>query len=177
MSKKKNEDKPVEEKKAENNKQAEQKSVQEQLKSAQEQLEKEKNSYLLLAADFENYKRRSAAERIALISTAAEKIILELLPVIDDCERAFEFQKKESEELKEDEGSALIYKKLTTILKARGLEEINPKGEVFDTETMDAVAQFPVQDEEAKGKVFDVVQKGYKLGEKVIRYAKVVVGQ
>jgi len=144
---------------------------------AQEQLEKEKNSYLLLAADFENYKRRSAAERIALISTAAEKIILELLPVIDDCERAFEFQKKESEEPQEDEGSALIYKKLTTILKARGLEEINPKGEVFDTETMEAVAQFPVQDEDAKGKVFDVVQKGYKLGEKVIRYAKVVVGQ
>ena len=150
------------------------KETEEKLKQAEERLEKENNSYLLLAADFENYKRHAAADRINLITAASEKIILELLPLLDDCERAFQFQ---DDKTTEDEGSRLIYNKLLTVLKAKGLSEIPVKGLPLDTDTMEAVAQFPVEDEDAKGKVYDVTQKGYRLGEKVIRYAKVVVGQ
>jgi len=140
-------------------------------------LAKEKDDYIRLMAEFENYRRRSAAERLEMISTASEKIILDLLPVLDDCERALEVLRKSDENPAAKEGTELIYNKLLAALKSRGLKEIQTAGETFDTEFMEAVAQFPAPDEEQKGKVIDTVQKGYLLGEKVIRYAKVVVGQ
>lgn len=141
------------------------------------QVAKDKDEYIRLMAEFENYRRRSAAERLELITTASEKIILEILPVIDDCERAMKALGESNDSAAAKEGTELIYNKLMTILKAKGLKMIEAAGKEFDTEFMEAVAQFPVQDEQMKGKVFDVVQNGYMLGEKVIRYAKVVVAQ
>jgi len=138
---------------------------------------KEKDDYIRLMAEFENFRRRTAAERLELISTASEKIILELLPTLDDCERAMKALGDSADSAAAKEGTELIYNKLLNTLKAKGLKEIQTQDQAFDTELMEAVAQFPVQEEEKKGKVFDVVQKGYTLGEKVIRYAKVVVGQ
>ena len=150
------------------------KSQIEDLKAA---LAKEKDDYVRLMAEFENYRRRSAQERLDLITTASEKIILDILPVLDDCERALKALEDSSDAQAAKEGTQMIYNKLTGILKSKGLKEIEAMGEPFDTETMEAVAQFPVQEEDKKGKVFDVVQKGYTLGTKVIRFAKVVVGQ
>lgn len=140
-------------------------------------LAKEKDDYIRLMAEFENYRRRSAAERLEMISTASEKIILDLLPVLDDCERALDVLRKSGDNPAAIEGTELIYNKLISALKSRGLKEIQTAEQIFDTEFMEAVAQFPAGDEERKGKVIDTVQKGYLLGEKVIRYAKVVVGQ
>lgn len=140
-------------------------------------LAKEKDDYIRLMAEFENFRRRSATERLELINTASEKIILELLPVLDDCERALKVLGESSDSAAAKEGTELIYNKMLGVLKSKGLKEIDAAGKIFDTEYMEAMAQFPVQDEARKGMVYDVVQKGYMLGEKVIRYAKVVVGQ
>lgn len=153
------------------------KAMKAELEEAQNKLAKEKDDYVRLMAEFENYRRRSAAERLELITTASEKIILELLPVIDDCERAMKALGESTDSSAAKEGTELIYNKLNAILKGKGLKQIEAQGKEFDTETMEAVAQFPVQDEAMKGRVFDVVQNGYMLGEKVIRYAKVVVAQ
>lgn len=151
--------------------------LEKQLEDKTNELAKEKDDYIRLMAEFENYRRRSAAERLELINTASEKIILEILPVLDDCERALKAL-GDSEDCKAaKEGTELIYNKLLTILKNKGLKAIETEGQKFDTEYMEAVAQFPVQEEDKKGMVYDTVQRGYILGEKVIRYAKVVVGQ
>lgn len=153
------------------------KALKAQAEELEGKLAKEKDDYIRLMAEFENFRRRSAAERLSLIDTASEKIILELLPVLDDCERALKALGESTDSAAAKEGTELIYNKLMNILKAKGLSEIEAAGKDFDTEYMEAIAQFPVQDEAQKGKVFDVTQKGYKLGEKVIRFAKVVVGQ
>ena len=153
------------------------KALKGRIEELEASLAKEKDDYIRLMAEFENYRRRSAAERLEMINTASEKIILELLPVLDDCERAFKSLEQSDDSASAKEGTELIYNKLTSILKAKGLKEIEAAGKPFDTEFMEAVAQFPVQEDEKKGCVFDVVQKGYMLGSKVIRYAKVVVGQ
>ncbi|MCQ2186578.1 MAG: nucleotide exchange factor GrpE [Bacteroidales bacterium] len=153
------------------------KAMKAQLEECENNLAKEKDDYIRLMAEFENFRRRSAAERLELINTASEKIILELLPVIDDCERAMKALGESSDSAAAKEGTELIYNKLMAVLKAKGLKMIEAADKPFDTEFMEAVAQFPAQSEEQKGKVFDVVQNGYMLGEKVIRYAKVVVAQ
>ena len=137
------------------------------IEELQAQVAKDKDDYIRLLAEFENYRRRSAAERLEMIHTASEKVICDLLEVVDDFERALDNGA--------DEGTRLIYTKLLSLLRSKGLKEIEAKGLEFNTDTMEAIAQFPVQDEGAKGKVYDVTQKGYTLGDKVIRYAKVVV--
>jgi len=152
-------------------------TLKSRIETLEASLAKEKDDYIRLMAEFENFRRRTAAERLELISTASEKIILELLPTLDDCERAMKALGESTDSAAAKEGTELIYNKLLAALKAKGLKEIDAQDKPFDTEVMEAVAQFPVQEEEKKGKVFDVVQKGYTLGEKVIRYAKVVVGQ
>lgn len=153
------------------------KALKAQVEELQNNLAKEKDDYIRLMAEFENYRRRSAAERLELIGTASEKIIVELLPLLDDCERAMQALEASNDSAAAKEGTEMIYNKLVKVLKDRGLKEIEAAGKEFDTNFMEAVAQFPVQDEEQKGKVFDVVQKGYMLADKVIRYAKVVVAQ
>ncbi|MBP3270473.1 MAG: nucleotide exchange factor GrpE [Bacteroidales bacterium] len=136
---------------------------------------KEKDDYLRLMADFENFRRHSAEAKLELISTASSDIIKGLLPVLDDCERAMKML-SDADDKVAVEGTELIYNKLMAFLKSKGLEVIKAKDEKFDTDFHEAVAQMPVAENEKKGLVFDVVQTGYTLSGKVIRYAKVVVG-
>ena len=136
---------------------------------------KEKDDYIRLMADFENFRRHSAEAKLELVSSASADTIKGLLPVLDDCERAMKMLETSADEVAK-EGTALIFNKLMSYLKTKGLEAIKAKGEKFDTDFHEAVAQFPVQEEDKKGLVYDVVQTGYTLSGKVIRYAKVVVG-
>lgn len=137
---------------------------------------KEKDDYIRLMADFENFRRHSAEAKLELVSSAAADTIKGLLPVLDDCERAMKMLEENSADEVAKEGTALIFNKLMGYLKTKGLEMIKAKGEKFDTDFHEAVAQFPVPEEDKKGLVYDVVQTGYTLSGKVIRYAKVVVG-
>lgn len=148
--------------------------LREQLEREKEQVAKEKDDYMRLMAEFETFRRRSAADRLELVGTAATDTIKGLLPVLDDCEQALRMLRDSKDEAAK-EGTNLIYSKLMGYLKTKGLEVIPSKGEKFDTDVHEAVAQMPVKEED-KGLVFEVVQTGYKLGGKVIRYAKVVVG-
>ena len=136
---------------------------------------KEKDDYVRLLADFENFRRHSAEAKLELVASASADTIKGLLPVLDDCERAMKMLETSADEVAK-EGTALIFNKLMSYLKTKGLEAIKAKGEKFDTDFHEAVAQFPVQEEDKKGLVYDVVQTGYTLSGKVIRYAKVVVG-
>ncbi len=136
---------------------------------------KEKDDYIRLMADFENFRRHAAEAKLELIGTASADIIKGLLPVLDDCERALKML-SDADDKVAVEGTELIYNKLMSFLKTKGLEVIKAKDEKFDTDFHEAVAQIPVPEEDKKGLVFDVVQTGYTLSGKVIRYAKVVVG-
>lgn len=138
-------------------------------------LAKEKDDYVRLMAEFETFRRRSSEDRLNLVSSAATDTIKGLLPVLDDCERAMEILEKSSDEAAK-EGTSLIYTKLMDYLKTRGLAKIEAKGEDFNTDFHEAVTQFPAPSEDMKGKVIDVVQTGYMLNGKILRYAKVVVG-
>ena len=137
---------------------------------------KDKDDYIRLMAEFDNYRRRTAQEKLEIVSMASVETIKGLLPVLDDCERALQVLKDSDDSDAAKEGTELIYNKLMTYLKSKGLTVIEALGQPFDTDVHEAVAQFPVQEEEKKGKVFDVVQTGYTLNGKVIRFAKVVVG-
>ena len=137
---------------------------------------KDKDDYIRLMAEFDNYRRRTSQEKLDIVSMASVETIKGLLPVLDDCERALQVLKDSDDSDAAKEGTELIYNKLMTYLKSKGLSVIEALGQTFDTDHHEAVAQFPVQEEEKKGKVFDVVQTGYTLNGKVIRYAKVVVG-
>ncbi len=147
------------------------------IKELQEKLEEEKNRYIRLFAEFENYKKRTAKERIELYKTAGKDIIKELLPVIDDFERGLnQIQREGDDELYK--GMELIYQKLLNILKQQGLSIVEtPTGEDFDPEIHQAVSQIPTPDKKMSGKIIDTVEKGYKLADLIIRYPKVVVGK
>ncbi len=152
----------------------------EEAKSAQEEAAKAseaaKNDYLRLMAEFDTFRRRTAEEKLALVSSASADTIKGLLPILDDCEIALASLEKSTDSEAAKEGTQLIFNKLTNYLKGKGLERIEAKGNDFDTELHEAVTTFPAPSEELKGKVIDVVQTGYTLGGKVLRYAKVVVG-
>lgn len=154
---------------------AEEQSAEEKLK---EELQQEKDKFLRLFAEFENYKRRTAKERIDLFSTASEDVMKTLLPIIDDFERALTHinEDKEAEELRK--GVLLIYQKLVNTLEQKGLKAIKvEQGDAFNADAHEAVTQIPAPSDDLKGKIIDVIEKGYKLGEKVIRFPKVVIGQ
>ena len=169
--------------KAEENKKADQaneteEKVKELLKENEElkaSVAKEKDDYLRLMADFENFRRHAAESKLELVNSASADTIKGLLPILDDCERAMKML-AEADDKVALEGTELIYNKLMGYLKTKGLEMIKAKDEKFDTDFHEAVAQVPVGEEDKKGLVFDVVQTGYTLSGKVIRYAKVVVG-
>lgn len=146
-----------------------------QIEELTDKLAKEKNDYLRLMAEFETFRRRSAEERLKLVSSAAGDTVKGMLPVLDDCERAMEMLAGSSDEAAK-EGTSLIYNKLMEYLKSLGLEKIEAKGEVFDTDFHEAVTQIPAGNEEMKGRVIDVIQTGYTFNGKILRYAKVVVG-
>ena len=142
-----------------------------------DQVKQEKDKFLRLFAEFENYKRRTAKERLELFSTASEEVMVSLLPVMDDFDRAsVEIEKdKENEILK---GVLLIKNKMFDSLKSKGLNlvEVN-KGDEFNPDNHEAVTQIEAPSDDMRGKIIDVIEKGYKLGEKVIRYPKVVIGK
>lgn len=152
----------------------------EEAKSASEQASQSadaaKNDYLRLMAEFDTFRRRTAEEKLALVSSASADTIKGLLPILDDCEIALASLEKSTDSQAAKEGTQMIFNKLSAYLKGKGLERIEAKGADFDTELHEAVTTFPAPSEELKGKVIDVVQTGYTLGGKVLRYAKVVVG-
>lgn len=140
-------------------------------------LEELNKKYLLLYSDFENFRKRKAKEQMELVMNASEGLIKELLPVIDDYERALQNMETQDNEVfaKTKEGIELIYNKLIGTLTKKGLKPINAKGEMFDENLHEAIARIPAQNEDEKGKVIDETTKGYYLNDKVIRYSKVVV--
>lgn len=138
-------------------------------------LSEAKDDYVRLMAEFETFRRRSAEERLSLIQTASADTIKELLPVLDACEKALEMLAESSDEAAK-EGTKLIYDKLMESLRKRGLKVIEAKGEKFDADRHEAIAQIPAATEEMKGVVIDVTRTGYELGGKIIRYPQVVVG-
>lgn len=152
----------------------------EELEKKVEELEnkvaKDKDDYIRLMAEFDNFRRRTSQEKLELVSVASMDTIKGLLPVLDDCERALDVLRKSDNSDAAKEGTELIYHKLLAYLQSKGLAVIEALGKEFDTDLHEAVAQFPVQEDDKKGKVFDVVQTGYTLNGKVIRFAKVVVG-
>ncbi len=136
-----------------------------------------KEKYLRLYSDFENFRKRTAKERIDLIKTASEEVLRDLIPVVDDFERAFKAAEKEADTQKIQEGNQLIFHKLVKILESKGLTPMeNLVGQPFNPDTQEAITQIPSPSPELKGAVVDVVEKGYFLGEKVVRFAKVVTG-
>ena len=136
----------------------------------------QKNDFLRLMAEFDTFRRRTAEEKLELVKSASSDTIKGLLPVLDDCEIALAQLEKTEGGKDAKEGVQLIFNKLMNYLKTKGLERIEAKGEVFDTEFHEAVTMFPAPSEDLKGKVIDVAQTGYTLGGKVLRYAKVIVG-
>lgn len=137
-----------------------------------DELAEMKEKYLRLYSDFENFRKRTAKEKIDLIQTASEGLIKDLLPVLDNYERAL----ANAPEGEISEGIQLIFSQIASTLQAKGLKELQAKGEVFDADLHDCITQFQAPTEAEKGRVIEVIEKGYKLNEKVIRYAKVVVG-
>jgi molecular chaperone GrpE len=144
--------------------------------SLREGLAKEKDKFLRLFAEFENYKRRTSKERMDLFKTAGQEVIVSLLPVLDDFERALkELSKSDDKEM--FKGVQLINGKLKETLKSKGLQDLEVEpGDTFDAEIHEAITQIPAPNKKMKGKVIDVVEKGYKLGDRIIRHPKVVVG-
>jgi len=142
-----------------------------------EELAKEKDKFLRLFAEFENYKKRTTKERIELFKTAGQEVMVSLLPVLDDFDRAYaEISKTEEKDLLK--GVELIKNKLNNTLKNKGLELVELKpGDDFNADIHEAITQIPAPSEALKGKIVDVLEKGYKLGDKVIRFPKVVIGQ
>jgi molecular chaperone GrpE len=148
-------------------------SVEEQL---QEQLAQEKDKFLRLFAEFENYKKRTTKERIELFKTAGQEVLQAMLPVLDDFDRAWN-QISTSQDEALVKGVELIHEKLKSTLTSKGLELVDIKvGDEFNADYAEAITQIPAPSEDLKGKIVDVIEKGYKLGDKIIRFPKVVIG-
>ena len=178
------EEQPVDEKKEEaTDKVSDKKSKRFKIRHAQEKaLEEEKakyaelnDKYLRLFSEFDNFRKRTAKEKLDLTVTASENVIKDILPVLDDFERALQNMEKNGNEA-DLQGVTLIFNKLKDTLKKKGLEEIEAMGVEFNTDEHEALTMIPAPEEDKKGKVLDVIQKGYKLNGKVIRFTRVVVG-
>ncbi len=153
----------------------EEKGLSNELEAVRLQYEELNDKYLRLFSEFDNFRKRTLKEKIELSKTASEDIITVLLPVIDDFERALQAAEASEETKQQFEGVALIYNKLKKSLQQKGLEEVEAQGLAFDTDYHEAMSQIPAQHEEQKGKVIDVIEKGYSLNGKIIRFAKVIV--
>jgi molecular chaperone GrpE len=148
-----------------------------ELDQAKSELAEQKDKYLRLMAEFENYKRRTAKERMELIQTAGKDVIVSLLDVLDDCDRA-EKQLNASDDIAvQKEGIQLVFNKIRSTMQSKGLTAMESIGKHFDAELHEAITEVPVPNEKQKGTVIDEVTKGYFLNEKIIRFAKVVVGK
>ncbi len=140
-------------------------------------LAREKDKFLRLFAEFENYKRRTAKERLDLFKTANQEVLQAMLPVLDDFDRALNEIKKSDDDVLL-KGVELIHEKLKNTLNSKGLEEVEVKvGDIFNADFAEAITQIPAPSPNLKGKIVDILEKGYKLGDKIIRFPKVVIGQ
>ncbi|MBK8563238.1 MAG: nucleotide exchange factor GrpE [Saprospiraceae bacterium] len=159
------------------NAEAEEQATDNQLNSAglQQQLDDMKDKYMRMFAEFDNYKKRSVREKLDFMKTAAQDTLSSLLPVLDDFDRAKKFA--EGKENAWDTGVDLVYQKLYTVLRNKGLEAMDSTGSDFDAELHEAITEIPAPNDDLKGKVVDTVEKGYRLNDKIIRHAKVVVGK
>lgn len=152
-------------------------AAEQQIADLQQQLEKEKKEYLFLAAEFDNFRKRTIKEKSELIKNGAESAMKGLLPVIDDFERGLKATEGAEDASSVRDGMVLIYNKLIKYLEKNGVKAMDPEDREFDTERHEAISVVPVADESQKGKIIDTVEKGYTINDKVLRHAKVVVGQ
>ncbi|MCI7470245.1 MAG: nucleotide exchange factor GrpE [Bacteroidales bacterium] len=167
----------VESQNAEEEQPAKVETPEDKIAALQAELEKSQKEYLFLMAEFDNYRKRTVKEKAELIKNGGEKAMLGLLPVIDDFERAIDAIDKSSDVEGLKEGVDLIYNKFMKYLESQQVKPMESTGTDFDADIYEAVTTFPAPDESMKGKVIDTVQKGYTINEKVLRHAKVVVGQ
>lgn len=152
-------------------------SEESEIEKLNSELQEQKDKYIRLMAEFDNFRRRTAKERLELIQTAGKDVIVSLLDVLDDCDRA-EKQIQGTEDVKQiKEGVLLVFNKMRATLQAKGLKEMKSIHEPFDVEKHEAITEIPAVTDELKGKVIDEVQKGYYMNDKLIRFAKVVVGK
>ena len=152
-------------------------TLENQLVELQAQVEKEKKEYLFLAAEFDNYRKRTLKEKAEIIKNGGENVLKGLLPIVDDFERGLKAAEMDTDAKSVLEGMTLIYNKLVKYLESMGVKEMNSTGEPFNSDLHEAIAQVPAPSEDMKGKVLDTVQKGYMLNDKVLRHAKVAVAQ
>lgn len=152
-------------------------TLKEQIKELENKNEELKDKYLRIVAEYDNYRKRTAKEKLELRDSVKSSLILDFLPIVDDMERAVQHIETANDIKAMSEGIKLIYTKFTDFLKSQGLIEIDAKDKEFDTDLHEAVTRFPVSEEDKKGKVIDVLNKGYLLNDKVVRFAKVVVGE
>lgn len=141
------------------------------------QLAEAKDKYLRLFAEFENFKKRNIKERMALISSASQDTLSSLLPILDDFDRAKKSAEDDANDEVFPEGVNLVYQKLYKTLENKGLNKMDTNGELFDPEIHEAITKIPAPNDEMKGKIMDTIEPGYKLNDKIIRHAKVVVGE
>ncbi len=153
------------------------KDVVKELENVQEQLEQQKDKFLRLSAEFDNYRKRTMKEKAELILNGGEKTISSILPILDDFERALQNMEKATDVNAIKEGVEIIYNKFIKVLKENGVKVIETKGQPLNTDFHEAIAVIPAPEEAQKGKILDCVQNGYTLNDKVIRHAKVVVGE
>lgn len=152
-------------------------TLNQQLKDTEEKLEKEKKEYLFLMAEFDNFRKRTVKEKSDIIKNASESVLKGLLPIVDDFERGLEASAGQDDPSSIREGMELIYQKLVKFLASNGVKPIESTGQPFDAEYHEAIAMVPVTDETQKGMVIDTPTKGYTINDKVLRHAKVAVGQ
>ncbi|MDE6696895.1 MAG: nucleotide exchange factor GrpE [Muribaculaceae bacterium] len=152
-------------------------TLENQLADLQAQVEKEKKEYLFLAAEFDNYRKRTLKEKAEIIKNGGENVLKGILPIVDDFERGLKAAESSEDAKSVLEGMTLIYNKLVKYLESMGVKEMASTGEEFNSDLHEAIAQVPAPSEDMKGKVLDTVQKGYMLNDKVLRHAKVAVAQ
>lgn len=148
-----------------------------ELEKTKEELAKEKKEYLFLMAEFDNFRKRTLKEKSEIIRNAGENVFKGLLPIVDDFERGLKASENSEDASEIREGMQLIYNKLIKYLSQNGVKEFDPEDKVYDADRHEAISAVPVPDEEQKGKILDTVEKGYMINDKVLRHAKVVVGQ
>ncbi len=152
-------------------------SLESKVEELQAQVEKEKKEYLFLMAEFDNFRKRTLKEKSEIIRNAGENVLKGLLPIMDDFERGIKAAEQSDDSAAMKEGITLIYNKLKKFLAQNGVKEIDPADDTFDTERHEAISVVLMPDESMKGKILDTVEKGYMINDKVLRHAKVVVGQ
>lgn len=150
---------------------------EQEIERLREDLAKEKKEYLFLMAEFDNFRKRTLREKSEIIRNAGENVLKGLLPIVDDFERGLKAAAQAEDANAVDEGMRLIYNKLIKFLAANGVKEFDPADDVYDADRHEAISVVPVPDEAQKGKILDTVEKGYMINDKVLRHAKVVVGQ